>query len=154
MGPTRAGPSEDTLDAPPRIVVTGAVPAAATSVLAAAGDVWTPAGEEALDPDGLRAAVAGADAVLTLLHDRVDEAVLAAAGPQLKIVANVAVGFDNIDVAACARHGVTVTNTPDVLVPATADLAMALMLAVTRRLVDDIDQSFNRRGLGSHTSHP
>jgi glyoxylate reductase len=68
------------------------------------------------------------------LHDRVDDAFLEAAGEQLKVVANVAVGFDNIDVEAARRHGVTITNTPKVLTDATADLAMTLILAITRRI--------------------
>ena len=82
----------------------------------------------------LHAAVAGADAVVTMLHDRVDEELLDAAGPQLRVVANVAVGYDNIDVAACTSRGVLVTNTPGVLTDATADIAFALILMVTRRL--------------------
>jgi glyoxylate reductase len=75
-----------------------------------------------------------ADAVLTLLTTKVDDAFLDAAGPQLKVVANVAVGYNNIDVAACARRGVVCTNTPGVLTDATADIAMALVLMATRRL--------------------
>jgi glyoxylate reductase len=78
--------------------------------------------------------VAGADAVLTLLTTKVDDAFLDAAGPQLKVVANVAVGYNNIDVAACAARGVVCTNTPGVLTEATADIAMALVLMATRRL--------------------
>jgi glyoxylate reductase len=78
--------------------------------------------------------VQGADAVLTLLTTKVDDAFLDAAGPQLKVVANVAVGYNNIDVAACARRGVVCTNTPGVLTEATADIAMALVLMATRRL--------------------
>jgi len=78
--------------------------------------------------------VAGADTVVTLLHDRVDDAFLDAAGPGLRVVANVAVGYDNVDVPACARRGVVVTNTPGVLTEATADLAFALILMATRRL--------------------
>ena len=79
-------------------------------------------------------AVAGADALVTLLTERVDAELLDAAGPQLRVVANVAVGFDNIDVAACATRGVVATNTPGVLTDATADIAMALILMATRRL--------------------
>jgi glyoxylate reductase len=71
-----------------------------------------------------------------MLHDRIDDAVLAAAGPQLRIVANVAVGYDNIEVGACGQRGIVVSNTPGVLVDATADQTMALMLAVTRRLAE------------------
>jgi glyoxylate reductase len=71
---------------------------------------------------------------VTLLHDRVDGAFLDAAGPQLRVVANVAVGYDNVDVAAATERGVLVTNTPGVLTDATADLTIALILMVTRRL--------------------
>jgi glyoxylate reductase len=96
--------------------------------------VWVSPHDRPLETDELHAAVAGADAVVTLLHDRVDDAFLDAAGPSLRVVANVAVGYDNIDVAACARRSVACTNTPGVLVEATADIAMALILASTRRL--------------------
>jgi glyoxylate reductase len=82
----------------------------------------------------LHQAIEGADGVVTLLHDRVDDRFFAAAGPQLRCVANVAVGYDNIDVLAANRRGVQITNTPDVLTDATADLAMGLILATTRRL--------------------
>jgi glyoxylate reductase len=69
-----------------------------------------------------------------MLHDRVDDAFLSAAGEQLRVVANVAVGYDNVDLDAARSHRVTITNTPGVLTDATADLAIALMLAITRRL--------------------
>ena len=72
--------------------------------------------------------------MLTLLTDRVDDELLEVAGPGLKVVSNFAVGYDNIDVAACARRGVPVGNTPGVLTETTADLAWALMLAAMRRL--------------------
>jgi len=72
--------------------------------------------------------------VVTLSLNHVDVAFLDAAGPQLRVVANVAVGYNNIDVAACAARGVLVTNTPGVLTDATADIAMALILMATRRL--------------------
>ena len=76
----------------------------------------------------------GVDGVLTLLTDRVDDEFLDAAGPQLRVVSNYAVGFDNIDVAACARRGIPVGNTPGVLTETTADLAWALLMAAARRL--------------------
>ena len=66
----------------------------------------------------------------------IDEAVLEAAGPQLRIVANFAVGYDNVDLDACRRRGVAVTNTPDVLTNATAELALALALAAGRRMTE------------------
>jgi lactate dehydrogenase-like 2-hydroxyacid dehydrogenase len=80
--------------------------------------------------------VAGAVAVVSTLTDRVDDAVLAAAGPQLRVVANVAVGYDNVDVAAARARGVVVTNTPGVLDGATADLTMGLVLAAARRIAE------------------
>jgi glyoxylate reductase len=76
------------------------------------------------------------DGLLTILTERVDDELLDAAGPRLKIVANHAVGFDNIDVPACTRRGVLVTNTPDVLTEATADLAWSLILATVRRVAE------------------
>ncbi|MFJ1703510.1 2-hydroxyacid dehydrogenase [Kitasatospora sp. NPDC088346] len=82
----------------------------------------------------LLAALPGRAAVITTLDDRVDAEFLAAAGPDLRIVANHAVGTHNIDLAACAERGVLVSNTPGVLTEATADLAWALLLAATRRL--------------------
>jgi glyoxylate reductase len=78
--------------------------------------------------------VRGARGVLSLLTERIDEEVLDAAGPDLAVVANLAVGFDNVDVDACRARGVVVTNTPDVLTEATADLTWALILAAARRL--------------------
>lgn len=85
--------------------------------------------------DGVR----GADALICLLSDTVDDDVLAAGAPTLRVVSNVAVGFDNVDVAAAGRRGVVVCNTPGVLDAATADLTMALLLAVCRRVVDGVD---------------
>jgi glyoxylate reductase len=95
-------------------------------------DLW----EDELPPprDELLRRIAGMDGVLTLLTDKVDDEFLDAAGPQLKVVSNYAVGFDNIDVAACARRGIPVGNTPGVLTDTTADLAWALLMAAARRL--------------------
>jgi glyoxylate reductase len=116
-----------------RVVVTRRLPEPALAELRA-HEVWVSPEDRALAPDELHTAVRGADAVVTMLHDRVDDSFLEAAGPQLRVVANVAVGYDNVDVPACAARGVVVTNTPGVLTDATADLAIALMLAITRRL--------------------
>jgi glyoxylate reductase len=115
-------------------VVTRRIPEPGLELLAAAGELWVSPHDRPLTVDELHAAVAGADAVLTLLHDRVDDAFLDAAGPGLKVIANVAVGYDNVDISAATEHGVLVTNTPGVLTDATADLAMALILNITRRL--------------------
>jgi len=105
-------------------------------MLREAGEVRLDEREEALPRRELLELVAGADAIFTLLHDRVDEEMLDAAGPKLRCVANVAVGFDNVDLEAAARRGVVVTNTPGVLDDATADLTMALILAATRRIAE------------------
>ncbi len=106
----------------PLIVVTDPIPEPALALLREHGEVRVGGGP------------AGADAVLTQITTRVDDAFLDAAGPGLRVVANVAVGFNNVDVAACRRRGVVVTNTPGVLTDATADIAMALILMSTRRL--------------------
>jgi len=118
----------------PRIVVTRRIPEPALDLLAGAAELWVSPHDRPLRTDELHTAVAGSDAIVTLLHDRVDEALLLAAGPGLRVVANVAVGYDNIDVPACSARGVVVTNTPGVLTEATADLTFALILMSTRRL--------------------
>jgi glyoxylate reductase len=84
-------------------------------------------------PDRLRAGIQQAQAVICTLTERIDRPLLDAA-PTLKIIANYAVGYNNIDVAAAQAKGIVVTNTPDVLTDATADLAWALLLAVARRI--------------------
>ena len=117
-----------------RIAVTGRIPAAGLEMLEEAGEVMAWDSLDVPTVEQVHALVRGADAALTLLTTKVDDAFLDAAGPQLKVVANVAVGYNNIDVAACARRGVVCTNTPGVLTDATADIAMALILMTTRRL--------------------
>lgn len=92
--------------------------------------------ERMIEREELLEGVAGVDAILPILTDEVDAEVMDAAGPQLKIVANYAVGFDNIDVAAATERGITVTNTPGVLTETTADLAWALLMATARRLTE------------------
>lgn len=88
--------------------------------------------------------VRGRDAVLCLLTDKIDAEVYEAAGPQCKIFSNYAVGFNNIDVTEASKRGVMVSNTPGVLTDATSDLAIALMFACARRLVEA--DSFMRAG--------
>ncbi|GAB3157071.1 D-glycerate dehydrogenase [Amycolatopsis stemonae] len=118
----------------PKIAVTRWIPDDAVKVLAEAGEVEVSAADRPLTPAELHEFVAGADAVVGMLHDRLDGALADAAGPGLRVVANVAVGYDNVDVPALAERGVVVTNTPGVLTDATADLAFGLLLAVTRRI--------------------
>ena len=104
-------------------------------MLSGAGEiVASPHPERRMTRDELLAHVPGAHAIVSMLYDRIDAEVMDAAGPGLKVVANVAVGYDNIDVAAARDRGVAVGNTPGVLTDATADLAFGLLLTVTRRL--------------------
>ena len=116
---------------PPRVVCTAALP---VDLRALIGDIELIAPASGSVPiRSLAAELATADALVTLLTERVDAAVLDAA-PRLRIVANFAVGHDNVDVAAATARGICVSNTPDVLTEATADLAFALALAAARRL--------------------
>ena len=119
----------------PRIVVTGRIPEAGLQILRAidGAEVWAWDDDAVIPTDVRNDQLATADIAVTLLTDRVDAAFLDAA-PNLKMVANVAVGYNNVDVAACAARGVVVSNTPGVLTDATADLAMGLLLMITRRL--------------------
>ena len=120
----------------PRVFVARRIPDEGISPIEAAAEttVWS---DELPPPrEALLEAVAGCDGVLTLLTDRVDDEFLDAAGPQLKVVSNYAVGFDNVDVPACTRRGIPVGNTPGVLTDTTADLAFALLLAAARRLAE------------------
>jgi glyoxylate reductase len=93
------------------------------------------AGDGAMPADELRARSADKDAIVAMFTDRIDVALFDAA-PRLKIVANIAVGYNNIDVDYARGRGVVVTNTPDVLTDATADLTMAMMLAIMRRVAE------------------
>ncbi len=86
----------------------------------------------------------GSDALLCLLTDKIDSSVLDGIGPQLKIVANYAVGYDNIDLAACRKRGIKVSNTPGVLTDGVAEHTLALMLALSKRLVEA--DHFMRKG--------
>jgi lactate dehydrogenase-like 2-hydroxyacid dehydrogenase len=120
----------------PRVFVARVIPDEGLALIRGAcdADVW----KDELPPprDELLRRIAGCDGVLTLLTDRVDDEFLDAAGPRLRVVSNYAVGFDNIDVAACARRGVAVGNTPGVLTETTADLAWALLMAAARRVAE------------------
>jgi glyoxylate reductase len=118
----------------PGVLITRRLPASVVTRVAAACDVDLYEGPDAIPREELLRRVAGKQALMCLLTDRVDDAVLDAAGPSLKIVANIAVGYDNLDVAAARARGVAVTNTPDVLTEATADFTWALMLSIMRRV--------------------
>ncbi len=117
----------------PRIAVTRLLPGGAIDRLRAAGDVTVHTADRAPTRDELRALARAADGLLCLLTERIDAALFDAA-PRLRVVSNYAVGVDNVDVAEATRRGVLVTNTPDVLTEATADLTWALLLSACRRL--------------------
>ena len=115
------------------IFVTRKLPASVISKLESAGTVEVFAGEGSITADELRAAVVGKHALVTMLTEQVDAALLDA-GKDLRVVSNVAVGYNNIDVPACRARGVMCTNTPDVLTESVADFTWSLILAITRRL--------------------
>jgi glyoxylate reductase len=101
-------------------------------LLAAGHELVTRDDDSPFGPEELRDAVRDVDAVVCLLTDRIDDDLLAAGGERLRVVANVAVGYDNIDVGAATARGIAVCNTPGVLDETTADLAFLLMLAASR----------------------
>jgi glyoxylate reductase len=114
----------------PRVNVTGEIP---ERVLAALADGFD-----------LSAAPTDVDGILSLIPTKVDDEFLARAGPRLRIVANYGVGVDNIDLAAARARGIVIANTPDVLTKATAEQAIALMLALLRRVAEG-DRFLRRR---------
>jgi lactate dehydrogenase-like 2-hydroxyacid dehydrogenase len=118
----------------PRVVVTRKLPEAVEARLADAFEAVLNPEDAPLSPDALARAMREADGLLCAVVDTVDAAVIGTAGRRARIVANFGVGVNNIDLAAAKAAGVVVTNTPDVLTDATADLAIALMLATTRRM--------------------
>jgi lactate dehydrogenase-like 2-hydroxyacid dehydrogenase len=126
-------------EAKPKVFVARMIPDEGLDEIRAAcdADVWP---EELPPPrDVLLEGVRGVEGLLSLLTDRVDAELLDAAGPGLKVVSNYAVGYDNVDVAACTRRGIPVGNTPGVLTDATADFAFALLMAAARRVAEGYD---------------
>lgn len=119
---------------PEKIVIAAALPGAPYERLLSHHELVLPDDGVVMEADELAAALTSATALVPLLIHRVDAALLDRA-PGLRIVANVAVGYDNVDVAAATARSVLVTNTPDVLTEATADLAWALMLGLARELI-------------------
>ena len=117
----------------PHVLVTRRVPTSVVERLRAHVEVDLHEGPDDLTRDELLRRVAGKQALMPVLTNTVD-ATLLDAGRELRIVANIAVGYDNVDIAAAAARGIVVTNTPDVLTEAVADFTMALILAVTRRV--------------------
>ena len=123
----------------PRVFVTRLIPEEGLAPVRDACDVDLWADELPPPRDELLRRVVGVDGLLSLLTDRVDDELLDAAGPQLRVVSNFAVGFDNIDVPAVTRRGIPAGNTPGVLTETTADLAFALLMAAARRIPEGVD---------------
>jgi glyoxylate reductase len=121
-----------------RVFVTRRLPGSGLDRLAAEYDVEVWDGDRPPTPEELRARVAEAEGLLSMLTDRIDQELLDVA-PRLRAIANYAIGYDNIDLETAAARGIQVGVTPDVLTDATADLAWALMLAAARRLVEAHD---------------
>jgi len=123
----------------PKVFVTREIPASGLKEVVAAcdADVWP----EHLPPprDVLLQRIAGCEGVLSLLTEKVDAEFMDAAGPQLKVISNFAVGYNNINVEEATRRGIRVGNTPDVLTDATADMAFALLISAARRIVESQD---------------
>ena len=126
----------------PAVLLTRRVPSSIQAKLEAVCDLHVE--ESALSPDELREKVRGKAGLICVLTDRIDDALLDAA-PDLRIVANIAVGYDNIDVPAVKSRGVVVTNTPDVLTEATAELTWGLILSLARRITEG-DRLIRRGG--------
>jgi glyoxylate reductase len=125
------------------ILVTRKLPAAVLKRLESIGSVDLYAGESPIDAGELRARARGKQAIVSMLTEQIDQSVIDA-GRELKIVANVAVGYNNIDVGYARSRGVIVTNTPDVLTESVADYTWALILSIARRLVEG-DRVVRRR---------
>lgn len=116
------------------ITVTTHLPEQVIESLSSVGSLWTPRERGRLSHEQLKEAVAGADGIIATLNDEIGADVADAAGSSLRVVANVAVGHNNIDLDALHSRGIIVTNTPGVLTEATADIGFGLLLSVTRRL--------------------
>lgn len=127
------------MTAKPRVFITRQIPEAGLSLIqqSCQADIWP----ETLPPsyEILTERTRGADGLLCLITDRIDAALMDAAGPGLKIISQMAVGVDNIDLAAARARGIPVGHTPGVLTEATADLAFALLLAAARRIVEGVE---------------
>ncbi len=125
----------------PKVVVTRRIPRAGLELIQQANDIeiclWD--SDEPIPRDTLLEWVQGVDGLYCLLTEQVDDELLDAAGPNLKVVSTLSVGYDHIDMAACAKRNIVVGNTPGVLTETSADLAVGLMLATARRIPESIE---------------
>ena len=123
----------------PRVFVTRVIPEGGLDLVRQACDTEVWADELPPSRDVLLAKVRGLDGLLCLLTDRIDGELMDTAGPQLRVISNHAVGYDNIDVPAATARGIPVGNTPGILTETTADMAFALLMAAARRVVEGAD---------------
>src|SRR5947209_3865075 len=124
----------------PRVVITRKLPDAIETRMRELFETELNVDDTPMDQAQLIEAVQRADVLVPTVTDRIDSKVLVRAGPNLKLVANFGNGVDNIDVKTALERGITVTNTPGVLTEDTADMTMALILAVPRRLVEGAEE--------------
>lgn len=122
----------------PSVVVTRRLPAPVEARMRELFDVELRDDDRPMTRDELMAAVARADVLVPTITDRIDAGLIAHAGPKLRLIANYGAGFDHIDVATARSRGILVSNTPGVTTEDTADMAMALILAVTRRIPEGL----------------
>ncbi|RAO99549.1 glyoxylate reductase [Petrotoga sp. 9PW.55.5.1] len=127
-----------------RVSITYKIPESGVNLLKNEYEVWINPKDKLLTKDELKELAKESDALITMLADPIDEEVLSQGKNKLKIVANYAVGYNNIDIDKAKELGIYVSNTPDVLTETTADLAWSLMLAVARRIVEA--DKFTREG--------
>ncbi len=127
-----------------KVYITRRIPEPGIEMIRKEHDVEVNPYDRVLTREELLQAVKGRDGILCLLTDKIDAEVFDAAGPQLKVVSNYAVGYDNIDVDEATKRGIVVTNTPGVLTETTADFAWALIMSVARRIVEA--DKFTRAG--------
>jgi glyoxylate reductase len=120
----------------PLVIATRKLPESIETRMCELFDMRLNIADEAMSQADLAAAVKVADVLVPTVTDHIDKAVLGQSGERLKLIANFGNGVDNIDVATAAQRGITVTNTPGVLTEDTADMTMALILAVPRRLAE------------------
>jgi glyoxylate reductase len=137
----------------PVVVVTRRLPEAVEQELARDFDARLNRDDRPLGPEGLMEALRGADAVLCTVTDRLTDEVMGVEPRRARLLANFGVGFNHIDVDAARRHGLSVSNTPDVLTDATADIAFALLLGIARRIVEGEREVREGRWAPWHPSH-
>jgi lactate dehydrogenase-like 2-hydroxyacid dehydrogenase len=132
----------------PKVIVTRKLPDPVETRMRELFDTELNLTDQPMDRERLEAAVLRADVLAPTITDKIDAALLAKAGPQLKLIANFGAGVDHIDVTAATERGITVTNTPGVLTEDTADLTLALIMAVARRIVEgaNVTQAGDFRG--------